>query len=432
MELRNYQIDLVNDTREAFKNYKRPLVVLPCGAGKTVCFADMTHKHIVKYKGYVWFLVHRRELVEQTIKTFDMFNIPRDNVFIGMVQTVTRNLDKYKKPTLIIFDEAHHAKAKTWYNIIEHFSNVPMIGLTATPIRRDGKPLGDIFDKLVNGVSAEWLIDNGYLARYDYYAPPITKMEWKIKGADYDLDDVTAQLLKSKIYGNIGKYIDKNKKTIIYCPSIEFSKIICERYGATHFDGNTPKKLRTEIISKFRSGEIKLLSNVDLIGEGFDVPDCEVIILLRPTMSLSLYIQQSMRALRPGKRATIYDLVGNVYRHGLPTEERNWSLDRKLTVRNKSGAPEVIVRQCKQCRLVYSGNARLCPYCGFDNGLTRKQIEEEKEAELEKIKKFERRKVGMAKSYEALVLIGKERGYKNPQYWAKMILKSRKRKSKDI
>ena len=438
MKLRRYQIDLINNTRQAFVNYKRPLVVLPCRAGKTVCFADMTDKHINKTNGYVWFLVHRRELIEQTQETFKQFNIPTDNVFIGMVQTVTRNLDKYKRPTMIIFDECHHAKAKTWTNIIDYFPNVPMIGLTATPIRMDGKGLGSIFDTLVMGEQSNELMKQGWLSEYDYYAPSIGNLEWKFKGVDYDLTDVTASLLKSKIYGEIEKYIDPKRKTIIYSPSIEFSKSLCARLGATHFDGNTPKKERKDIIDKFRSGEIMLLSNVDLIGEGFDIPDCEVVILLRPTMSLSLYIQQSMRCLTPapGKRATIYDLVGNVYKHGMPTEDREWSLTDKTVVRNKSGEEDIIVRQCKSCRLVYSGIEQICPYCGHNNGQTRRQIEEAEQVELEKIEKVKRKKermqVGIASSYEELIAIGRKRGYKNPSYWAKMILSSRNKKHNNI
>jgi len=427
MILRGYQQELISNTRNSFHNFKRPLVVLPCGAGKTVCFADMASKHIRKFNGYVWFLVHRRELIQQTELVFKEFGISRDNVFIGMVQTVTRNLDKYKRPTLIIFDEAHHAKAKTWTNIIDHYKDVPMIGLTATPCRRDGKPLGDIFDVMVQGVESDWLIEHNFLAEYDYYAPPVTNMEWKMKGVDYDLSDVTASLLKSKIYGEIEKYISLERKTIIYSPSIEFSKSLCERIGATHFDGNTPKAEREKIVTAFKEGKIRILSNVDLIGEGFDVPDCDCVILLRPTMSLSLYIQQSMRCLRPGKKAVIYDLVGNVYRHGMPTEKRAWSLVKRIS-RKRSAEADVLVRQCKKCRLVYSGNLRICPYCGNDNGQTRKQIEEEEKLELVKIKKLERRKVGMAHSFEELVAIGNARGYKNSKYWARMVLANRKRR----
>lgn len=394
----------------------------------------MAHKHIEKHNGYVWFLVHRRELIDQTHETFKAFNIPEDKVFIGMVQTITRHPERYPKPTLIIFDEAHHAKAKTWYNIIDYFNDVPMIGLTATPARRDGKALGDIFDTMIEGVSAQWLIDNGYLAPYDYYAPNVEHMEYKLKGTDYDLDDVTAQLLKSKIYGEIGKYIDYGRKTIIYAPTVAFSQALVQSIGAVHFDGTTPKNERKRIVDAFRRGDIRILSNVDLIGEGFDVPDCDTVILLRPTMSLSLYIQQAMRCLRPGegKKAIIYDLVGNCYRHGLPTEEREWSLTKDNKVINASGEPDVIVRRCHNCELVYSGVNSICPYCGHENGKTKRQIEQEQAIELERIEAIERkqakREVGMTRTLEGLIELGKKRGYKNPRYWAKMIINNRKKR----
>jgi superfamily II DNA or RNA helicase len=306
-----------------------------------------------------------------------------------------------------------------------------MIGLTATPFRKDGKPLGDIFDVMVEGERAETLIEQGWLAPYDYYAPPSKDMEWKMRGIDYDLNDVTASLLKSKIYGDVQKYLDPARKTIIYSPSIEFSEHIP---GVVHFDGNTPKKRRKQIIDDFRSGKIRALSNVDLIGEGFDVPDCDTVILLRPTMSTGLFIQQSMRALRPspGKRATIYDLVGNVHRHGMPTQDRDVGLDKSIKPRNPTGEKDILVRRCDKCQLIYEGTERLCPYCGHDNGKTRQQIEVEKEVELRRIEKVKKRKkrmeVGRARTYKELVAIGKKRGYKNPSYWAKMILNGRKKR----
>ena len=314
----------------------------------------MANMHLKKYDGYVWFLVHRKELIEQTIETFDDMKLSKENIFIGMVQTVTRHLGEYKKPTLIILDEAHHAKAKTWTDIIKYYDKVPTIGLTATPIRRDGKTLGDIFDTMVIGATAKWLIENKYLAEYDYYAPPVGNMEFKLKGVDYDLDEFSAMLFKSKIYGEIEKYIDFKKKTIIYCPSIKFSEALCKKIGATHFDGETSKKDRKQIVDDFRSGKIRILSNVDLIGEGFDVPDCDCVILLRPTLSLSLYIQQAMRCLRPrgAKKAVIYDFVGNVYRHGMPTENRDWSLSKTMKARKANAEPNIVPRQCNNCRIV--------------------------------------------------------------------------------
>lgn len=436
MQLREYQTQMIETLRKQFgKGFKKTLAVLPCGAGKTVCFADMANKHIQKNNdNYVWFLVHRQELVDQTLETFQKMNLSIENIFIGMVQTVSRHLEDYKRPTIIIFDEAHHAKAKTWNKIIQRYDNVPIIGLTATPIRQDGKPLGDIFDVMVEGVNINWLIEKGYLCPFDYYAPDIGDMKLTRKGNDYDMDEFTEYLLDSRIYGDVEKYIDLNKKTIIYCPSIKFSKTLCEKIGAVHFDGNTPKNERRTIVKKFKNGEIKILSNVDLIGEGFDVPDCDCVMLLRPTRSLALYIQQSTRCLRPaeGKRATIYDFVGNVHRHGLPTVNEEWSLTHSKTIKNENGEKDILCRRCKKCLRVYSGTQKICPFCGNDNGMTERQIKQQQEVELKKIeetsKKRRRMEIGMARNYQELVVIGRKRGYKNPEYWARMIINSRHHK----
>lgn len=432
---------MIDDTRASFKKgSKRPLAVLPCGAGKTICFADMAIKHTAKDpNNKVWFLVHRQELIDQTIETFEKIGVKPDDIFVGMIQTLSSRIRRgieVGKPTLIIIDEAHHAKAKTWKRVIDHFVDVPIVGLTATPIRKDGQSLADIFDSLIEGDNATKLINDGWLADYDYYAPPVAVMEFKMKGIDYDLDDVTAQLLKSKVYGKVDEYIDRSRKTIVYCPSIKVSQAVAEHVGGVHLDGDTPKQKRRQIVKDFKDGKISILTNVDLIGEGFDVPDCDVVIELRPTQSLSLYIQQTMRALRPkqGKRATIYDLVGNVYRHGLPTNYNSWSLTQGKKVRNPSGDPDVVVRRCQKCLLVYEGTNARCPYCDHNNGRTRTEIETEERIRLEKIEKFEKTKarieVGSTRDYESLVALGRQRGYKNPQYWAKMIIASRKRRKK--
>jgi len=440
MKLREYQDKYINDVRGAFRSSRSVLAVLPCGAGKTVCFAYMASKHIEKSdKNRVWFLVHRNELIEQTIQAFKDMGLSMRHIFVGMVQTISRHPERYEKPTLIIFDEAHHATAKTWTNIIDFFLDVPIVGLTATPSRLDGSPLGSIFEKLVIGISPKELMNLGYLCQYDYYAPRIYNEEFRIKGSDYDQQEVSDFFIRSRIYGDVLKYIDPKRKTIIYCPSIKFSKFLSEQIpGVVHFDGDTPDKERARIVKDFKEGKIRILSNVDLIGEGFDVPDCDCVILLRPTRSTALYIQQSMRCLRPGenKKAIIYDLVGNVFRHGLPTEDRKWSLEEKIRCKNESAEDEVLVRECKNCFRVYSGLNPVCPYCGFDNGKTRKQLDEEKEIELQKVTEIERnnkrKEQGRAESIASLIEIAKKRGYKNPAYWATQVYNGRARKIKDV
>lgn len=436
--LRDYQSEELCQVRKSFAlGARKTLAVLPCGAGKTVMFAYMSARHIEKSAdNRVLFLVHRRELVEQAQDTFERCEIHSDRITIGMAQTITRHIESVRNPTLIVIDEAHHATANTWGRILSAFPNAYVVGLTATPCRLDGAGLGSVFEDMEVGVSAKWLIAHKWLCDYDYYAPHINLegASWKPKGADYDMEDTQNVLEKAQIYGDVMKYLDMKRKTIIYCPTVAMSRAIAGRIGvsASHFDGDTPKKERDEIIARFRKGDTRVLCNCDLIGEGFDVPDCDCIMLLRPTKSVALYIQQSMRCLRPNgdKRAAIYDFVGNCYRHGLPSDDRKWSLTKKAKCRNESGEKDLLVRECSNCFRVYEGTSPICPYCHFDNGKTKKQIEEDEKAKLEKITELkrmsDREEQSRCWSFQSLVELGRKRGYKNPAYWASMIMKSRK------
>lgn len=327
---------------------------------------------------------------------------------------------------IFVCGNCHHSTSMTYKKIINKFPTVPLIGLTATPCRLDGKGLGEIFEDMEIGVTAKWLVQNGYLCQYDYYAPKINLQDAKFttKMGDYDTTDVSKKLDEAGIYGDVMKYFDPSKKTIIYAPSLELSKkmtaIINEKYPnlARHFDGDTPKKERQEIVEKFRSGEIRCLCNRDLIGEGFDVPDCDCCMLLRPTKSVSLYIQQAMRCMRPNgnKRAVIYDFVGNCYRHGLPDDDREWNLQGKIKCKNENAEEGVTCRTCKNCFRVYAGSSPTCPYCGFNNGKTPKEIKQDEEKELERIVALEakkkKRQEGMCRSLDDFLKLAEERGYK--------------------
>jgi len=182
------------------------------------------------------------------------------------------------------------------------------------------------------------------------------------------------------------------KKAICYCASVNYSKQMAEQFinagiQAAHIDGETPKYERSKIIESFRSGEITILCNVDLISEGFDVPDCNTAILLRPTKSLTLYIQQSMRCMRyaDGKQAVIIDHVGNYARFGLPDMERKWSLEVKKT--KKMNEIDVKIRQCPECFFTHEFDDE-CPACGFVYGIRRERIIDEVHGELEQIQGF--------------------------------------------
>ena len=328
----------------------------------------------------------------------------------------------------------HHYTSKTFSRILDRFP-APCVGLTATPARLDGSGLGQIFDSMWTGPDPDWFVERGWLSEYDYFAPKVNLYDakWMPKGADFDQQDASDKLDKIGIYGDIRKYLDPKRKTIVYAPTVAMSRKVAEEIGplARHFDGDTPKAERDATMDAFRRGDIRVLCNCELIGEGVDVPDCDCVMLLRPTKSTALYIQQSMRCLRPnpGKRAVIYDFVGNVFRHGLPTQHHEWSLNGRVKAHKETEAEDdFAIRICSACMRAYRGKDRICPYCGHDNGKTRAEIEEEKEAELEQIRELKRDERKKAWTFEQLVELGRSRGYRNPVGWAYCVMRGRERK----
>lgn len=433
MPLRPYQVDLENRVRQAYREGCRsPCIVLPCGGGKSVIIADIARQTTAK-GNRVLFLVHRRELCDQIRSTFTWWGVNMRLCDIMMVQTAARRLSKLPRPQLIITDENHHCLANTYRKIYEYFPECRRVGVTATPVRLNGDGLGDVNDRLIIGVSAKWLIENHCLAPYDYYAPSLVDLsEVKMNRGEFETSSVEKLILKKAVFGNVIEYYKKlagGRQAICYCTSIRHSIETAAAFRAAgieaeHIDGGTPRAERDEIVRKFKEGALDILCNVDLISEGFDVPDCECAILLRPTQSLTLYIQQAMRCMRyrPDKRAVIIDHVGNYARHGLPDDDREWTLDKKPKRKKgeKSQPVENAVTQCPECFLTFhtrdeSGEVvKSCPYCGAELPVKeRKEIKQE-EAVLEKIEGFriDYSDPDSCKSYKELLLYARKHGYK--------------------
>ena len=392
--LRPYQVDLVKAVRQSYRDgYKTPCIVLGCGGGKSIIVAEMSRLTTLK-GNRVLFVVHRQELCDQIRETFEWWGVNMDLCRIGMVQTLCRRVERMHTPELIITDENHHSLANSYRKIYEAFPDVPRVGVTATPIRLNGGGLGDVNDKLVVGPSTLWLIENGYLAPYDYYAPSVADLSGlHVQRGEYVTEEVVKALSTSTIYGDVIKYyrqLSDGKQAICYCASISHSKAMTDQFNAAgisaaHIDGETPKPERKQIVDDFRSGKVKILCNVDLISEGFDVPDCNTAILLRPTKSLTLYIQQSMRCMRfkPGKRAVVIDHVGNYARFGLPDADREWSLDPAKR-KQKHEESELKIRQCPECFYTHE-YAPNCPKCGYVYPIKERTLDEIREARLEQI-----------------------------------------------
>lgn len=392
LELRPYQLDLINDIKSEIRSGKKSIcAVLGCGGGKSVIQGTIAASATAK-KNRVLFLVHRKELCEQISNTFKICGVDFDYCSVAMVATVSRRLDKTQEPQLIITDEAHHALAATYKKIYEHYPKALRLGFTATPCRLGTGGLGEVFDSLVEGVSTEWLINNNYLAPYRYYSINLADLTGvRTSRGEYNQADLAEIMQRSKIYGStVSEYkrLANGKRTIVYLASIKASLMTAYEFAkngisAAHLDGETPAKKRAETIERFRNGEIDVLCNVDLFGEGFDVPDCECVILVRPTQSLTLHIQQSMRSMRykPGKEAIIIDLVGNVYRHGLPDDKREWSLEssKKSKEQNK-----VNVKQCPACMATIPSNVRTCR-CGFTFPVEEREELEQLDLEMHEV-----------------------------------------------
>lgn len=438
MQLRPYQQELFNKVSSSFNSgNRRVLMVAPCGAGKTIIMAYMAMM-AAKAGRYVWVILPRVEIKEQTIETFKRCEIPLDNIYIGLTITTANKIEKLHKPDLILYDECHISVASTYWKISNAFPEAWIVGATASPIRTDDKPLGDLYQDIVEGVTVRWLIDNHFLAPYEYYSVTVADV----------LSEDGSELMKPTVYGNVienWRKLANDKQTVIYCASVKHSMITAERFReagikAEHFDGSTPAAERKRLVDKFKAGEIKVLCNCDLISMGFDMPDIGCVVLLRPTESTALYIQQSGRALRykPGKVAVIIDMVGNYQKFQLPDEPYEWSLEQSPKKRKLIDSEgNFTVRTCGNCFMVFK-TAPVCPYCGCEYKLKPRELKAHEDIELKRItaeeaekaeqeRKQKRKEQGMARSYQELVAIGRERGYKNPGAWAAMVMRSRKR-----
>ncbi len=374
---------------------RRVLLQLPTGAGKTFVAATVARGAQAKGKRVV-FLVHRVELVDQTSRTFAEEGIPHglitagqpmDDEFVQVasVQTLARRLDRVDAPDLIFADEAHHAVAGTWAKIMQAWPEAFVIGLTATPERLDGRGLGDVFQSMITGPQTVDLIAGGFLSAYRAFAPSTVDLSGvRTAMGDFDHATLAAACDKPSITGDIvGHYqrLAPGRQAIAFATSVEHSRHLAEAFNeagipAAHVDGTTPTDQRKALIAAFTAGDIRVLTNVELFGEGFDVPLVGAVILARPTQSLGLHLQQVGRALRtaPGKdHAIILDHAGNLARHGLPDDPRKWSLNAVKRARKATDTGPAI-RQCPACYAVHRP-AAACPECDWQYTSARPEIE---------------------------------------------------------
>jgi DNA repair protein RadD len=454
MQLRPYQQAIVDECRQHFREKRRSVLVqLATGGGKTALASSMV-SGMVRKNNICWWLTHRRELVAQSSSTFAAHGIPHGVVTAGHVsdpsapaqiasiQTIVRRLDRLPPPDVLVFDESHHLGAGQWQQLFEHFPRAKVLGLTATPWRLDGVGLGRWFEVMVQGPTVAELIEQGFLSRYRLFAPEreVDLSGVGISGGDYKRDQLAELMDKPTITGDAVEHYKRlcpGSRAVVFACSIEHSERVARSFNAAgvpaeHVDGSTPTELRDAALDRFRRGETLVLSNCELFGEGFDLPAIEAVILLRPTKSLSLHLQQIGRGLRTieGKsEAVVLDHAGNSLVHGLPDDDRDWSLaDRQKRKRGESSAAEVQIKKCPQCRRIHRP-APVCPGCGHVYETQGREIEHVagslSEVDREAIRLRKKEELKRARTLEELVALGQARAYRNPHFWAKRILEGR-------
>jgi superfamily II DNA or RNA helicase len=435
MNLYPYQLQGVTQIREAFSRVKRVLYVLPTSGGKTVIMSHIA-LNAIKRNRRVLILVHRVELLRQTGQKLSAFGIPHGYIStehtqddqwpvqVAMVATLrNRKTDPFN---LIIVDECHHTPSNTYQEVISRHPDAYLLGVTATPCRLDGKGLADCFDEMVQGPQIYELIQFGSLTPPVTYAPAIgidLKGVRSVAG-DYVRSALEDAVSKPSVTGSAVKEYTTHaagRPCVVFCVSVKHAEQVAEEfrfqgYRAVSVDGNTDKAERDRMIQGLEDGSVQVLCSCDIISEGTDVPAIEVGISLRPTKSLSLYIQQMGRVLRrhEGKtRALLLDHAGNCHRHGLITQHREWSLEEGT---EKKRTPSEI-RQCLKCYAVYESSGTVCPECGTTpppkpRELVKVAGELVPVEEAERAKEEAKRELWGRKSFDEWVAIARKRGYK--------------------
>ena len=429
-----------------------PLLVLSTGAGKTVVFAAITQAAAARGRR-VLILVHRRELIHQASAKLTQAGVthgiiaagfqPSDHpVQVASVQTLIRRIQHAAQPDLIVIDEAHHGVAGSWRKVIDHWPNSLLLGVTATPVRQDGRGLGMVFDRLVLGPSTAELISGGFLCPARIYAPPPVADLTGIhrRAGDYAIDEAAERMDRPTVTGDaISHYqrIGAGQPAIAFCCNVKHAEHVCAAFNhagvqAATLLGCTDPVRRDATVAGFAAGAIHVLVTVDVVSEGFDIPAAGCAILLRPTQSLGLYLQQVGRVLRPapGKtHAVVLDHVGNVHRHGFPDDHREWTLADRERRAGSTGQPAPSVRTCPECFAAFKP-APLCPacgaYCAPPSRVIRQQDGDLQELKREAVQQrvTERKK---AHTLQQLIAVGQARGMKNPVAWARHVHNARQR-----
>lgn len=452
MQLRTYQTQACNDIRSAMARVRRVLFVMATGGGKTATVTYIA-KGVAANRKRVLILAHRRELLHQISQALNKWGvrhaiidaqrigIPRADVVVGSVFTVFKRLRHMPKYHLVILDEAHHASDNTFGKTLAHFKEAYHLGITATAARHSGEPLSLNFDEIVLGPQTAELTAAGFLCPAEVYAPTKPDLRGVGKRAgDYVIAQLADVMDRPALTGDSIKHYRRlamGKRAIVFACSIKHAESIAAAFNAdgipaAHVEGKMPTFERDRVLKRFADGEIKILCSVSLVSEGFDCPQAEVGIMLRPTESTPLYIQMIGRLLRPfpGKsRAIILDHANLTARHGWVDQPRNWTLAGELKPESEK-VPRVMT--CAKCFACYPP-ARACPRCGAVPEVKGRKVEQvdgelglvTDGAEYDAPATTGDSLKDATRQYWTLRAIARQRGYDNPEGWAFRIISAR-------
>lgn len=443
IDLRPYQQQLVNEIRGQYQlGHKSVLAVLSTGGGKTYIFSYIAQQASVK-GNRVLILAHRAELLDQASRSLRSMGVAHGliqagrsmdlshAVQIASVQTVARRLHLLPRDffQLLVVDEAHHTTAGTWAKVVEHFAAAKLLGVTATPIRSDGRGLGEHYQSMVQGPTAQQLTDAGFLAAAKVLAPPgFDSTGLRKRMGDFDPKEAEQRVgtIMGDCLGHYRKHLP-GQTAIAFCCSVAHAEAVAALFqsagiSAASIDGSMDAANRRQLLADLAIGRIKVLTSCALIGEGVDVPSVGGCILLRPTASVALHLQMIGRCLRPqpGKRAVVLDHVGNTLRMGHHLERRDWTLDG-LKKRDREQAPSVKV--CPQCFATSASAVQVCRECGHVFAPQERRELQQVEGELQELAVAKRREQSSARDLEALRELAQQRGYKRG--WAERVYQAR-------
>lgn len=383
----DYQQEAYDQTMSRIDSGVRSLIIqLATRAGKSIIAAMLIEEFAVRRKEPVYFIGHKKILVTQMSDELTENGIrhgiiaPWSPQLKYRVQVISKDTffnrfktmkdTGWKPPKLMIIDEAHMAMGETYKKVIEAYPQSILIGLTATPVRLDGKSLGALFQEIIVGPTIKQLQKKGRLCDIEHYIVDFDDSGLRSRCGDYVRSDVLAKVDKPAVLSNIVHHwedIAKGKKTLTFCASIQHAKDMAEAFNDAGYptialsSKDSPQTIREQLQGYYSGRYINLVS-VDLFTMGFTVKECDCIIQARPTQSLMIYMQSLGRGMvwMPGKTLTNLDCVNNFSRHGLPEEDRIWSLGEdngKLREVDK-------YKKCPACYHPVLRSARVCQDCG--------------------------------------------------------------------